>query len=348
VPEKCASTYLGYWSKDVLSVPMRRHNTEDMNPRFFVRINGRELEAMIDTGAAFTMMTADAARRAGISLDGPNATRAGDIIGIGNYTASRWTVKTKFQMGEETVENAELGVENSGMNSADVVLGADFLRAHRVLFAMSQNKLYFSYVGGDPFGQRHKIEPWIVAEAEAGNADAQFNMARAYRNGEFGTPDKEKAAEWLEKAAAGGSPYANLATGHQVLARGDFANAAARLRRALDKLPAERHGALWLYVARVRAGQAELAKTELSTIFTGTQSGEWPKPIGEFYLGKLSAEKLLAEADDGEGKERRCEALAAMGDFHRAHGQAAQEQAVEAQIKAGCTTPELTYTKLGG
>ena len=348
VPEKCGGTNLGYWSKDVLNVPMRRHNTEDMNPRFFVRINGRELEAMIDTGAAFTMMTADAARRAGISLDGPNATRAGDIIGIGNYTASRWMIKTKFQIGEETVENAEIGVENSGMNSADVVLGADFLRAHRVLFAMSQNKLYFSYVGGDPFGQRHKIEPWIVAEAEAGNADAQFNMARAYRNGEFGAPDMEKAAEWLEKAAVGGSPYANLSTGRQLLARRDYANAAARLRSALDKLPAERHGALWLYLARVRAGQAELAKSELTASFARTEREEWPKPIGEFYLGKLSAEKLLAEADDGDGKERRCEALAAMGDFHRAHSQPEKEGAIEAQIKASCTTPELTYTKLGG
>jgi len=350
VPEKCGGTFLGYWGKDVQSVPLRRHDEDHMNPKFFVRINGRELEAMIDTGAFASMMTADAARRAGIDLNGPAVTRGTDIGGIGDYSASRWHAKTTFQIGEETVQNAEIAVENSGLNMADVVLGTDFLRAHRVLIAVSQNKLYFSYVGGDPFGQRRTLEPWVVAEAEGGNGDAQFVLARAYRSGRLVAQDHERADAWLQKAAQSGNGYANLYTGHELLAERDYAGAAARLRKGLDKLPAERHGALWLYLARVRAGQADLAKSELSTIFARTQSDEWPKPIGEFYLGKLSADKLLAEAGgaNSEGMERRCEALAAMGDFHRAHAQAAQEQAVEAQIKASCTTPELTYTKLGG
>lgn len=349
VPEKCGGTWLGYWAKDVQAVPLRRHDQHHMNPKFFVRINGKELEAMIDTGAAFTMITADAARRAGISLDGPGATRGSDIIGIGSHTASRWHVTTTFQIGEETVQNAEMGVENSGLNMADVVLGADFLRAHRVLFALSQNKLYFSYVGGDPFGQRRKLEPWMVAEAEGGNADAQFMLARAYRNGNMVTKDSERAHEWLEKAARGGSPHANLYTGHQLLAQRDHAGAIARLRTALDKLPAERHGALWLYLARVRSGQPELATSELAAIFSRTASDEWPKPVGEFYLGKLSADKLLEEAGDGnsEGQERLCEALAAMGDWYRAHAQTGQLKAIDARIGTSCTTPELTYTKLG-
>ncbi|WP_288378610.1 retroviral-like aspartic protease family protein [uncultured Massilia sp.] len=350
VPEKCGGAWLGYWGKDVQSVPLRRHDEDHMNPKFFVRINGKELEAMIDTGAFASMMTADAAKRAGIDMNGPNVTRGTDIGGIGDYAASRWHAKTTFQIGEEIVQNADIGIENSGLNMADVVLGADFLRAHRVLFAVSQNKLYFSYVGGDPFGQRRTLEPWVVAEAEAGNGDAQYTLARAYRSGKLVAKDRARSDEWLEKAAKGGNGYANLYTGHELLVSRDYPAAAARLRTALDKLPAERHGAVWLYIARVRAGQADLAKSELAATFARTQSDEWPKPIGEFYLGKLSAEKLLAEAGgaNSEGAERRCEALAAMGDFHRAHGQAAQEQAVEAQIKAGCTTPELTYTKLGG
>jgi hypothetical protein len=35
-----------------------------------------------------------------------------------------------------------------------VVLGVDFLRTHRILFAMSQDRLYMSYLGGDPFPPR--------------------------------------------------------------------------------------------------------------------------------------------------------------------------------------------------
>ena len=33
-----------------------------------------------------------------------------------------------------------------------MLLGFDFLRAHHVLISHSQQKFYFSYVGGRPFG----------------------------------------------------------------------------------------------------------------------------------------------------------------------------------------------------
>lgn len=350
VPENCGSTYLGYWSENVRSVPLRRHNQNDRNPRFFVRINGEEMEAMIDTGAAVSLIRSDAARRAGIAPDSPGVVRGSDLVGVGGYKTSRWfaTVKS-FQLGDETVENAEMAVEDSGMDGAVVTLGADFLRAHRVLFAMSQNKLYFSYVGGEPFGQRRKLEPWIEAEAESGNVDAQLALANAYASGKLVPRDDARARIWLEKAAAGGSPYANLYTGRELLVRGDFGGAAARLRVALDKLPAERDGALWLYVARVRSGQADLAKSELGTTFARSDNDEWPKPIAEFYLGKLSADKLLAQAahDSNRGKMRRCEALSAMGNWHRAHAQPEQAKALDGQFRATCADVAQNFVDIG-
>ena len=36
-----------------------------------------------------------------------------------------------------------------------------------------------------------------------------------------------------------------------------------------------------------------------------------------------------------------------MGDWYRAHAQPDAEKAIDAQIAASCTTPELTHTKLG-
>lgn len=36
----------------------------------------------------------------------------------------------------------------------DIVLGADFLRAHRVLTAMSQRRFYLSHNGGEVFPPR--------------------------------------------------------------------------------------------------------------------------------------------------------------------------------------------------
>ena len=50
-------------------------------------------------------------------------------------------------------------------------------------------------------------------EAEQGNADAQYNLALMYDNGDGTEPDKQKAFYWYTKAAEQGYPKAqyNLA-----------------------------------------------------------------------------------------------------------------------------------------
>ena len=46
---------------------------------------------------------------------------------------------------------------------------------------------------------------WYALASEAGNADAQYRMALAYRDGDFGLePDAEKADYLLKSAAAQG------------------------------------------------------------------------------------------------------------------------------------------------
>lgn len=353
VPEKCGNTFLGYWGGNAQDIPLRRHNQHHMNPHFAVKINGVELEAMIDTGAVVSLISTDGARRAGIAYDTPDVKRGVDLVGVGSYTTSRWLATVKsFQIGDEVVQNADIAVENSGMGGADVTLGADFLRAHRVLFAMSQNKLYFSYVGGEPFSQGTKLEPWVVAEANGGNPDAQLALASAYSRGKGVTRDAELAASWLEKAAAGGNPHAMLRSGERMVARREYAAAIPRLRAALDKLPAERDAALTLYIARVKTGQAELAKAELAAAFARSEKNEWPKPVADFYLGTLPADKLLAQAADHDkgskqGEERYCAALSSIGDWQRAHGQAEPARATDAQMKTSCADTGQSFASLG-
>ena len=341
-PENCAGAWLGYWSDKVIDIPFKSHHEPGLNPHFAVFVNGRELEAMIDTGAATSSILRDAARDAGVDVGVPGSTRTHDSVGAGERKAATWLVSLKtFKMGDESIENAEFSVIDTRNHGVDVILGADFLRAHRVLFAMSQQKLYFSYEGGEPFGQRSKLEPWIRTEADAGNADAQLSLSNAYRRGKLVPRDDALAAQWLEKAALGGSPHALLRSGRALMQRGapaDLVLGATRLRAALDRLPAEREGALWLYLARVRAGQPELAKQELTATFARSERDEWPKPVADFYLGTLTLDKLLAQAADdrSKGKKRRCEAVAAVAEWQLAHGQPEQAQTLKAG--AACET----------
>jgi len=336
--EHCDDTYLGYWGANVIDIPFKPHDELGLNPHFTVLVNGKEMEAFIDTGAATSSILRDAAKAAGIEVELPDLP-SHHSTGVGTRKAPTWMVTARtFQIGAETVQNAELAVVDMRNHGVDVILGADFLRAHRVLFAMSQQRLYFSYVGGEPFGQRRKLEPWIKAEADAGNADAQYVLAETYSSGKLVPRDGKLAAGWLDKAVAGGSPYALLSSGFELMQRGDAPAAASRLRAALDLLPAERQGALWLYLARVRAGQPDLAAQELAATFARGESDEWPKPIADFYLGKLTLDKLLAQApDDGaKGRTRHCQTVASVALWQMAHGQADQGKALAARSAATC------------
>lgn len=262
-------------------------------------------------------------------------------MGLGSRRAARWrTTFERFEIGDEVVSNAEVGVIDYE-GSADVLLGADFLRSHRVLFAMSQQKLYISYVGGEPFGQRHRLEPWIQAEADAGNADAQMALVTYYMGGRLVPRNVSVAAQWAEKAALGGNPEANLLTGRRLLSAGQPAQAAARLRAAVDKLHGNGLGPLWLYIARVRSGQPELAKTELAAARARNREDEWPAPVADFYLGKLSEAEVLEEARDDRklANLRTCQALASMAEWHAASGQPGEAERLSALGKAQCAPP---------
>lgn len=341
-PVDCKDSFLAYWSPDAVVIPFESNFSSSPNPQFTVTVNGVKMVAIIDTGAATTSITLRAAKRAGLKLDAPGVTRAGVSYGIGERKPPRWrTSFDTFQIGDETVRNAEVAVVDYH-SDIDVLLGDDFLRSHRVLFAMSQRKIYLSYLGGEPFGQRRTLEPWIVAEADAGNADAQMALARIYLQGQLVARDAARGAALMEQAASGGNPYANIVTGRQLMRRGLVADGAARLRAGLDKLPSHRDAALALYIARLRLDQPELAASELKATFARNADDEWPGPIADFYLGKINAEALLKEAADDKASVhlRTCQSLAAMGEWHEARGEKEQSTALAARLKTQCATPQ--------
>jgi hypothetical protein len=333
---------LAYWDADALVIPFDSSFERTTNPSFTVLVNGVNMRAIIDSGATATTMSLAAAKRAGLELDAPGVTPAGHAVGVGDVKVAYWhtTFKT-FQMGEEVIRNADIGVVDGKDKGVDVVLGDDFLRSHRVLLAMSQRKIYFSYVGGQPFEQHRTLESWIQAEADAGNGDAQMRVASMYARGDRVAPDAAAAANWLEKAAVNGNAHANLFSGRALLMQGRALDAAPRLRLALDKLPSSRDAALWLYLVRLRSGQAALGRAELAAAFARSEDGEWPAPVAAFYLGKSSAEQLLKQAvqDRELGHKRRCDTIAAMKELYEAQGNSAQVQAMTAARKEHCGKP---------
>jgi predicted aspartyl protease len=341
-PQNCEKADLLLWEENTVVLPFKYTNPDKPNPHFTVIVDGKKMDTIIDSGASRSFMSLDAAKRIGFDPKSPTALRLGESSGVGSERAARWTMPVKtVEIGGEKIMDAELGVVDAQGDIPDLLLGQDFLRAHRVLFAMGQEKLYFAYLGGDVFVRGGALEPWMRAEASAGNADAQFALANMFNTGRGAPRDPQQGRIWMDQAAASGQPNAVLTVARREMLAGRVADAIPKMRTALDQLPADRYGPLWLYLARVRNGEADLARTELQAALKKQQDDEWPYPVAQFYLGKWDADKVMREAADDKRQayNRGCQARSLMAEWQDAHGNQDKAAALREELRSQCAAP---------
>jgi predicted aspartyl protease len=162
----CADTHLAYWDANAIEIPVVATVRNSKTPLVEVELNGVKLRAMIDSGAPLTTISRRAAEQAGVKVDAPGVRRGEPVQGVVDKTLDTWVADfTSFRIGDETVRNPQMTISENrpgALDQSDVVLGDDFLRAHRVLFATSQNRVYLSYLGGELFGA-HARAPAVAA-----------------------------------------------------------------------------------------------------------------------------------------------------------------------------------------
>jgi predicted aspartyl protease/tetratricopeptide (TPR) repeat protein len=229
--EHCDKASLAYWVKD------GNYNLADIEPaengfdrRTFltVTINGRKVRAVLDSGAPTTLLSRDAAERAGINLNAPDVKAGSAVYGIGAKHYKTWTVPVdSFSVGSETIQHSQMQVMDAKFGDrTEMLLGLDFILAHHMFIANSKKKVYFTYNGGRVFS---------LAEAPS---DSDKSDASTASDGN-GAPPK----------SAG--DYALLGEAH--LSRGEPHAAVADLNEAIRMAPDQAA----YYVARARAHQAD-------------------------------------------------------------------------------------------
>ena len=133
-----------------------------------VKINGQSARAQLDSGASSSVVELDLASRLGLTPQSPGVVPGGCSFGLGKHPVESWTGQFEsFAIGNERIRNPRLRFADlwkdvtytqtgsrvpkklEGLPS--MLLGADFLRSHRVLIAHSQRKIYFTYAGGTVF-----------------------------------------------------------------------------------------------------------------------------------------------------------------------------------------------------
>ncbi|MGB9991551.1 retroviral-like aspartic protease family protein [Massilia sp. SM-13] len=154
----CADRGLSYWDPDAIVVPLLRKD-RDARPLIDVTINGVKGRALLDTGAARSTVLLHFARLAGFDPHKAKET-AKYFDAFQPEDVKLWKGDfVEFAIDSEVIRQPELVVSSRmrDRDSAyDMILGLDFLMAHRILISVSQEKVYLSYVGGDVFSSANK------------------------------------------------------------------------------------------------------------------------------------------------------------------------------------------------
>ncbi|MDZ5648861.1 retroviral-like aspartic protease family protein [Nitrospirillum sp. BR 11828] len=155
-PDGCDGVPLAYWADTYAEAVMKapRGKRRGSN-EVFVRLNGHELPAILDTGAATSIVHDVLAHQVGVHEDDDDVVASGKARGVGAATTQIWRgTFDSFGIGDEEVRHVHLNFGSfAPKEDRDMVriaipmlLGMDFIRSHRIYVANSQNKLYFTNV----------------------------------------------------------------------------------------------------------------------------------------------------------------------------------------------------------
>ena len=152
--DACANADMAYWAGDTpVTVVDLLADNQTRNPaiRAWVKLNGKEVPALFDTGAT-TVVTTSGARRAGVAET--DLKPSGAVYGLGRGRARSWTAPfAKFELGGEAISNNTLRVADMELPDADVLLGIDFFLSHRIYISNAQSRMYLTYNGGPVFAR---------------------------------------------------------------------------------------------------------------------------------------------------------------------------------------------------
>lgn len=171
-PMDCDGVSLVYWTKDVAG-EVEIEAIDEARPRISltVHVNGKPIEAMLDSGASTSVLTKQDAASVGVTPETPGVVVGYSTGGMGAKTIDSWIGPfASFAIGNESIPDIRIRfadvykdatyvatgshVAKKAFQEQPMLLGADFLRAHRTLVAHSQRRLYFTYVGGPVFDAR--------------------------------------------------------------------------------------------------------------------------------------------------------------------------------------------------
>ncbi len=107
----CNDTFLAYWDKNASVIPLVDLTPHDPRQVVTVQVNGKEMTALIDSGAPTSMITLSAAARAGVT---PKSAGVAEMKSSGEpvkHHGQAWIAQFEsFSIGGETIKNPKIGI----------------------------------------------------------------------------------------------------------------------------------------------------------------------------------------------------------------------------------------------
>lgn len=167
---------LAYWSKGlaVSRVPIIDPTNLLLKVVTNAKVDGHTVRVTFDSGSALSVMSRNAAGRAGIQIGSQGVVNGGTTYGIfGKGLESFLAPFASFAIGDEEIKNTRLRIADIDLPSSDMLLGADFFLSHRILISNSQKRVYFTYNGGPVF----RLDQAAQRQAQADPAPAAQPVA---------------------------------------------------------------------------------------------------------------------------------------------------------------------------
>jgi len=296
----CGDYSLAYWTTTQPSIlelgattPIARQTTATAT------VNGVKMRVLFDTGAATSMLSLTAAKRAGIDPKAPGVVVGGVSRGVGRRMVETWIAPVaSFKIGDEEIRNTKLRLGDVWLENVDMLIGTDFFLSHRIYVAGSQRKLFFTYNGGPVFNLG------ATALTQAGSAAP--------------TPSAPKPDETAAPADAAGFARRGAA----FAARRDFVQAIADFTRACELAPNEPSYFLQRGRARLENKQPVLAMADLDRTLV-LASNDTPALLIRAQLRLAGRDNAGAIADlDASARsiEKESDARLLIADLYRRAG----------------------------
>jgi predicted aspartyl protease len=180
----CKFDQVAYWSDRYSLAELSSANPQSARIQTDVLVNGKQVNAILDTGAPTSIISLSAANGAGVNPTQDRTKSAGKVTGLAGNPIEAWIgTFGMFALGDESVRNVKLQIadlftadtqETTGSHIRqhveglpEMLVGADFFRTHRILVLFAERKLVFTYNGG-PIFQTIELD---AAAQTGGSAD---------------------------------------------------------------------------------------------------------------------------------------------------------------------------------